>query len=210
MNRQRVPGHQVARLQALLPSADSGAPRIAPARPRELRPLARLVATAAGRVTGTGPPNIFATLGQHPRLFRAWLRYSAALMPFGTLPRRDTELVILRVAWRCGCAYEWQQHVPIALRVGLTPDEVAGVAESPAGDCSERQRTLLAVCDELLAQRALSDPTWRAVQATLGDRGAIELCLLIGNYQGLASAIGGLGIQIERVNGGPPCQPATS
>jgi 3-oxoacyl-[acyl-carrier-protein] synthase III len=40
-------------------------------------------------------------------------------MPFGKLPRRDTELVILRVAWRCGCAYEWQQHVPIALRVGL-------------------------------------------------------------------------------------------
>lgn len=47
--------------------------------------------------------------------------------------------------------------------------------------------------DELLARRALSDTTWRAVQATLGDRGAIELCLLIGNYQGLASAIGGLG-----------------
>ncbi len=210
MNRQRVPGAHVARLQALLPSGDSGAPRLAPARPSELRPLARLVATVAGRVTGTGPPNIFATLGQHPRLFRAWLRYSAALMPFGTLPRRDTELVILRVAWRCGCAYEWQQHVPIALRVGLAPEEVAGVAEFPAGAFSERQRTLLAASDELLAQRALSDPTWRAVHAMLGDRGAIELCLLIGNYQGLASAIGGLGIQIERANGGPPCPPATS
>ncbi len=65
--------------------------------------------------TGTGPLNIFATRGQHPRLSRAWLRYSAALMPFGTLPRRDTELVILRVAWRCGCAHEWQQHVPARL-----------------------------------------------------------------------------------------------
>jgi alkylhydroperoxidase family enzyme len=154
-------------------------------------------------------PNIFATLGQHPRLFRAWLRYSAALMPFGMLPR-DTEFVILRVAWRCGCAYEWQQHVPIALRVGLTPEEVAGVADSPAGAFSGRQRTLLAVSDELLARRALSDTTWRAVQAALGDRGAIELCLLIGNYQGLASAIGGLGIQIERADGGPRWQPVTS
>ena len=210
MNRQRAQGADVARLQALLPSEDSGTPRITPARPRELAPLARLVATVAGRVTGTGPPNIFATLGQHPRLFRAWLRYSAHLMPFGTLPRRDTELVILRVAWRCGCAYEWQQHVPLALRVGLTPGEVAGVAESPAGAFSERQRTLLAVSDELLAHRTLSDTTWRAVGATLGDREAIELCLLIGNYQGLASTIGGLGIQIERGNGGPQCRPTTS
>jgi alkylhydroperoxidase family enzyme len=161
--------------------------------------LARIVALVAGRLTQTGPPNIFTTLGRHPRLFRAWLRYSAQLMPFGTLPRRDTELVILRVAWQCRSAYEWRQHVPIALRVGLTPDEVAGAAASALPDgFSERQRTLLTVCDELLARRALSDATWRAVQATLGSRETIELCLLIGNYQGLASAIGGLGIEVER------------
>jgi alkylhydroperoxidase family enzyme len=188
----------VARLQALLPPADSGAPRIAPTRPHELGPLARIVAEIAGRVTGTGPANIFTTLGQHPRLFRAWLRYSAQLMPFGKLPRRDTELVILRVAWQCRSAYEWHQHVPLALRVGLTADEVAGVADGlAASGFTARQRTLLAVSDELLTQRALSDATWSAVQATLHDREAIELCLLIGNYQGLASTIGGLGIQIE-------------
>jgi alkylhydroperoxidase family enzyme len=160
------------------------------------------VAEVGGRVTGSGPANIFTTLGQHPRLFRAWLRYSAHLMPFGQLPRRDTELVILRVAWQCRSAYEWHQHVPIALRMGLTPDEVAGVTDSPpAAGFTERQRAMLAASDELLAQRALSDATWSAAQATLSNREAIELCLLIGNYQGLASTIGGLGIQIEHVPG---------
>ncbi|HXO10303.1 MAG TPA: carboxymuconolactone decarboxylase family protein, partial [Solirubrobacteraceae bacterium] len=142
------------------------------------------------------------TLGRHPRLFRAWLRYSAQLMPFGQLPRRDTELVILRVAWECRSAYEWHQHVPIALRVGLTPDQVAGLAgRTAAGVFTDRQLTLLAASDELLTQRMLSDATWSAVQATLGNREAIELCVLIGNYQGLASTIGGLGIQIERDRG---------
>jgi alkylhydroperoxidase family enzyme len=156
------------------------------------------VAVVTGRVTGSGPANIFTTLGRHPRLFRSWLRYSARLMPFGQLPRRDTELVILRVAWRCRSAYEWHQHVPIAMRVGLSPDQVAAVAGgSPPAGFTQRQRTLLAVSDELLAGRALSDATWSAVQAELGEREAIELCLLIGHYQGLASAIGGLGIQIE-------------
>jgi alkylhydroperoxidase family enzyme len=181
----------------LLAPAERGVARIAPARPRELGPLARIVAEIAGRVTGTGPPSIFTTLGQHPRLFRAWLRYSAQLMPFGHLPRRDTELVILRVAWQCRSTYEWHQHVPIALRVGLTPDEVAGVAGRTPDVFTGRQLALLAASDELLAQRTLSDSTWSAVQATLGNREAIELCLLIGNYQGLASTIGGLGIQIE-------------
>jgi alkylhydroperoxidase family enzyme len=198
VRRERPSPADVDKLQALLPPARSGEPRIAPARAHELRPLARLVAEITGRIGGNGPPNIFTTLGKHPRLFRAWLRYSAQLMPFGRLPRRDTELVILRVAWQCRSAYEWRQHVPIALRVGLTPEEVGGLADnSPANGFTERQRTLLDASDELLTERAFSDTTWSALKATLNDREAIELCLLIGNYQGLAAAIGGLGIQPE-------------
>jgi alkylhydroperoxidase family enzyme len=205
MSRRRARDPNTPRLQALLAPAQAGELRMPPAHPRELGPLARTVAEIAGRVNGSGPPNVFTTLGRHPRLFRAWLRYSAHLMPFGQLPRRDTELVILRVAWRCRSAYEWHQHVSIALRAGLTPDEVEGAAgDPPASGFTPRQHALLAASDELIAQRRLSDATWSAVQASLSDSEAIELCLLIGHYQGLASAIGALGIQVERGRGSMP------
>lgn len=202
-----------ARLQALLPPV-SHAPRVHPASLRELRPLARIVAWASGRLTGTEPLTIFTTLGRHPRLFRAWLFYSARLMPFGTLPRRDAELVILRVAWQCGAAYEWWHHVPLALRAGLRPEEVAAAAGvPPAADLSERRRVLIAITDDVLARQALSDDTWQAARQTLTEREMIEACLLIGHYQGLASAIGGLGIQLEDgslneapISGGPAAQ----
>lgn len=119
-------------------------------------------------------------------------------MPFGTLPRRDAELVILRVAWRCGEAYEWWHHVPLALCAGLRPEEIAAAAGgSPAPELSERHQVLIAITDELLAQQALSDGTWQGARRTLTEREVIEACLLIGHYQGLASAIGGLGIQVE-------------
>jgi alkylhydroperoxidase family enzyme len=199
MSRQRAPGENVARLQALLPPAERDEPRIAAASLHELRPLPKIVAAIAGRITGSGPPNIFTTLGQHPRLFRAWLRYSAHLMPFGALPRRDTELVILRVAWQSRSAYEWHQHVPIALRVGLAPEEISDVAVGTSAErFTERQRALLSLCDELLAGGSVSNGTWRAVEASLSEREMIELCLLVGHYQGLASAIAALGIQVER------------
>jgi alkylhydroperoxidase family enzyme len=199
VSRPRADHAEILRLQALLPAPPGGAVRLAPTAPSELRPLARIVADIAGRLTATGPPHIFTTLGRHPRLFRAWLFYSAHLMPFGRLPRRDTELVILRVAWRSRSAYEWHQHVPIALRVGLSPDDIARVAEAPAAaGWNRRQQALLDASDELLAQRALSDATWAAVQTWCTDREAVELCLLVGHYQGLASAIGGLGIQVEQ------------
>jgi alkylhydroperoxidase family enzyme len=195
---RRGPDPHAARLQALLQLAPTSPPRIPPARPRQLGPLARIVAEVTGRLTRTGPPNIFTTLGQHPRLFRAWLDYSAHLMPFGRLPRRDTELVILRVAWRCRSVYEWRQHVPLALRIGLTPQQIDDIAaDHSSNSLSERRQTLLAVTDDLLAERAISEPAWRRARAVLTDRELIELCLLIGHYQGLASAIGGLAIEPE-------------
>ncbi len=198
MKHRRAVDPQAARLQALLPFEPASLPRLAPAQPRQLRPLARTIAALTGRLTGSGPPNIFTTLGQHPRLFRAWLCYSAHLMPFGRLPRRDSEVVILRVAWRCRSVYEWRQHVPLALRVGVTVDQIDAIAEHASTDgLSDRQRTLIAVADDLLGQRAISEPTWRSARATLTDRDLIELCLLVGHYQGLASAIGGLAIAPE-------------
>ena len=121
--RPRLRWSDWAPFAALPPSADALVMRAGEGNTTivAVRPLARTVAEIGSRVTGGRPPNIFTTLGRHPRLFRAWLRYSAHLMPFGQLPRRDTELVILRVAWQCRSAYEWHQHVSIALRVGLTP-----------------------------------------------------------------------------------------
>lgn len=65
------------------------------------------------------------------------------------------------------------------------------------------------MADELLGQRAISEPTWRSVRANLADRvratltrEVIELCLLIGHYQGLASAIGGPAIEPEITQNG--------
>jgi hypothetical protein len=46
-------------------------------------------------------PDVFLLLLRHPHPFWAWLRFASKLMPFGTLDRRDAELVILRVAWNC-------------------------------------------------------------------------------------------------------------
>jgi alkylhydroperoxidase family enzyme len=198
---QRVADPQTARLQALLPLVPTSRPRITPARPRELTPLARIVATLTGRLTGSGPPNIFTTLGRHPRLFRAWLWYSAHLMPFGRLPRTDTELLILRVAWHCRSVYEWRQHVPLALRIGLAPEQIQAIAATDSSNAlTGRQRALLALSDDLLAQRAMSESTWHSARAHLTERDAIEACLLVGHYQGLASAIGGLAIEPEDRN----------
>jgi alkylhydroperoxidase family enzyme len=175
------------------------APRIPPGGRDDVGVVNRVVATVAGRVAGTGPPNLFTTLGRHRGLFRRWLWFAGGLMPGGRLPRRDTEMVILRVALNCDCAYEWDHHVHLGGRAGLTPEDVERVRLGPdAPGWSPRQTALLRAADELHELRDVTDDTWAALRDHLDDRDLVELCLLVGHYEMLAMTINSLGIQPDR------------
>ena len=72
--------------------------RIPPGRFRELGPINWVLAKLGARTVNAPEMHLFATLGQHKRLFLSMMPYSGALLR-GRLPRADTELVILRVAY---------------------------------------------------------------------------------------------------------------
>src|SRR3954447_17583907 len=113
----------------ILGSASVGA-RITPGTRAQTGTVNALFARAIGLAGGTdGPPALFTTLGRHRRLFRPWLRFAGRLMPGGKLPRKDAELVILRVAALCDSAYEWGHHERIARRFGLDEAAVARVRD---------------------------------------------------------------------------------
>ena len=171
-------------------------PRIAPGDRRQIGLLATAISRIAGRVTRTGPPNVFTTLARHRRLFLPWLLFAGRLMPRGRLPRADTELVILRVAHRCGCEYEWSHHERIGRRVGLSADDIARIRDGAEG-LSERRALLMRAVDELHETRNISDETWAGLCAELSDVELIELCMLVGHYEMLAMTIRSLRVQPE-------------
>lgn len=170
--------------------------RIAPGTRDDIGTAGWLLAKGAGLIGGTTPPNLFLTLGRHRRLFRGWLRFAGRLMPGGTLPRRETELVILRVAHLRSCSYEFDHHVHLGRRAGVDARDVARVIEGPdAAGWSARERAILAVVDALHHEGDVDDDTWSAMRAHIDEREAIELCLLAGHYEMLATTIAALRIQ---------------
>jgi AhpD family alkylhydroperoxidase len=172
------------------------AARIAPGGRREVGLLAWGISRVAGRVGGTGPPNLFLTLGRHRRLFRGWLRFAGRLMPGGRLPRRETELVILRVAHLRSCMYEFDHHVRLGRRAGVTDADLARVLEGPTAEgWSPREHALLTAVDQLHTHQDLDDAAWAALRSHLDERASIELCMLVGHYEMLATFIGTLRIQ---------------
>jgi AhpD family alkylhydroperoxidase len=120
-------------------------------------------------------------------------------MPGGTLPRRETELVILRVAHLRDCGYEFDHHVRLARRSGIGPDEVRRSSEgAEAPGWSSRERAVLVAVDALHYDQDLKDETWDALTAHLDEREVIELCLLVGHYEMLATTIAALRIEPDR------------
>ena len=178
----------------------SGAPRIPPGSRREIGLVNALIARAIGVVTGGGPPNVFTTLARHRRLYRPWLRFARVLMPGGTLPRVDTELVILRVGHNCACGYELRQHERLASRAGLRPEQVAAAAIGVDAGCwTSRQALLLRAADELHADRTISDDLWADLAVEFTETQLIEIPMLVGHYEMLAMTLNSLRVRPDRV-----------
>jgi AhpD family alkylhydroperoxidase len=172
------------------------APRIAPGGLREVGPFAWGFSQVAGVVSRTNAPRLFLTMGRQHKLFRGWLRFAGRLMPGGSLPRRETELVILRVAHLRNCAYEFDHHVRLGRRAGVTADDVDRLREGPdAEGWTEREGALLRAVDMLHDERDLDDATWTKLRTHLDEPTVIEFLLLVGHYEMLATFLLTLRVQ---------------
>jgi alkylhydroperoxidase family enzyme len=179
-------------------STSEPAPRIAPGGVHELGLPIWAFTRLAGRVTRTGPPRIFTTLGRNHRLFWGWLHFAGRLMPGGRLPRIDTELVILRVAAARGSDYEFDHHTLLGRRAGLSSADIDRVRlGAEAAGWNDRQSLLLRVTESLLEQRDLDDSLWAELRAAEDESRCIELLLLVGHYDMLATTLHTLRVQPE-------------
>lgn len=170
-------------------------PRIAPGGFKELGLVNYAFCALAGRVIGGRKPNIFTTLGRQRGLFRGWLHFSGKLMPRGKLPRRETELIILRIATRRECEYERHHHLRLGRRAGITAEQAEHLDDAAWTGWSARERTLFAAADQFVDQRNIDDETWAALSKQLDEPALIEFLLLCGQYDSLATTLLTLRIQ---------------
>jgi len=187
------------------PRQAAGPSRIRPGTRAEIGRINALIATVIGRTMGTtAPPRIFTTLSRHRRLYRCWLRFAGALMPGGTLPRADSELVILRVAHNCDSQYEWRHHERMGETAGLSAAQVQAAASGSEEVFDERQLLLLRTADELHSGRDISDELWAELGTEFSEVELIELCMLVGHYEMLAMTLNALRVQPDEFRPGGP------
>jgi alkylhydroperoxidase family enzyme len=158
----------------------------------------RVLMYLIGRFGKLEASNLWLMLMHNFRLMRGFLLFAPKLMPYGELDRRDTELVILRVAWNCRARYEWGQHVDIGIRAGLSVEEVVRVSLGSDVPGWERgQIALLRAVDEFHHERMVADTTWAMLREFYDQRLLLELLFLIGFYEGLAGVLNSTGLALN-------------
>jgi alkylhydroperoxidase family enzyme len=163
---------------------------------RETLAAFRPTAAGRGRASGTGdgarrePGNLICTFACYPELARAYLAFNAHVQYATTLPARQRELVILRVAVRTKSEYEWAQHVPMGADVGLTPEELSDIVAGPGSPAWESlDQSVLYAVDELLDCASVSNATWANLARHWEERQIMDLVFTVGAYQTLAMAL---------------------
>ena len=149
------------------------------------------------RDEGRDPSDIFRALANVPGLMMAHRALPQALRGRENCPPALRELGVLRLAQLAGSAYEWSHHRPIALHAGVTVDQAAAVAawrESAVFSPAER---LVLAAAEAVHEMAVTAELFSELEAGLGRAGAIELIVVISQYEAVARIIQALGVEVE-------------
>ena len=142
--------------------------------------------------------NLHLTLGHAPKIAKARRALSGALRREAVTPRILRELTILRTAQIVRSDYELNQHYPMALKSGLTQQQIDAVAtwrDSRLFD--DKQRALLAYVEQLLAGGDVDDATFAAFAKHFTPQEIVEISVTATNYYGTGLLTRAFRIEIE-------------
>jgi 4-carboxymuconolactone decarboxylase len=158
-------------------------------------------------------PNADGSLGGP---FNAWVRsplVGPALVALGgalrfrtTLAPRLIELAILVVAREWTAQYEWYAHARFAANAGIEPEIIESIRRNDGPPLARpADRAVYAFAVELLRTRGVSEPTYQALLAQVGEPGVVELVGLLGFYTTVSMTLNTFRIQAPGER--PPLDP---
>jgi 4-carboxymuconolactone decarboxylase len=144
-------------------------------------------------------PVVMELFAHHVPVGETFMSFTDALAgQDSTLEPRLRELLILRVAWRTGSGYEWNQHHRMGGDEGLTSAQLSAVAAGPADPVwTPEERALLSAVDETIDHFEVSDQTWSVLAENFAPAQLFELLFVIGGYLALAGVLNSIGLRGE-------------
>lgn len=165
----------------------AGGPRYAPLKLEEVSPEGQEQVDAIRTAFNIPPerpfPDVSLITLRHPGMFKAQMVLGIELAAKGTIPARERELAVLRLALLARAPFEWCEHVDIGKAFGITPEEIERVvAGSAAPGWTEHEAALLRAVEEMVVDHCMSDETWSTLAQTYSEQQMLEVPMLVGAY----------------------------
>ena len=158
--------------------------------------------------TGVQGMNLMGTQLRHPALAKAALPLNAHVAKGITVSTRVRELLILRIAWRQRCEYEYAQHIRQGKQAGLSDAEIERVQEGPdAPGWDPIDADLLRAVDELHTVARIQDATWARLAVHFSPTQLMDIVHIVGCYGVASMFCNTFGVQLEP--GQTPLDPST-
>jgi 4-carboxymuconolactone decarboxylase len=153
--------------------------------PAEHRGTYDAIAQSRGQVRGPflallhSPP-----LAERTAHLGSYIRFESQLDP------KILELAALAAARELECKHEWAAHIGHAQKAGVSLETIRAVHQRKGPESfSSEEAQIISGVQELLRSHRLSERTFQALYARLGERGMVELIATIGYYAMLACTL---------------------
>ncbi|QOZ75246.1 carboxymuconolactone decarboxylase family protein [Bradyrhizobium sp. CCBAU 53351] len=132
--------------------------------------------------------NIFRMMAHAEANMIPAMRLGNSILHKQKLSAVNRELLILQAAQLEGGAYEWRQHVPIALGVGCTQAQVDAVERGDynAAALNEAERALLTFGREVVENVRVPEAIFAAARKHFSDQEIVESIVALGFYMMMA------------------------
>ena len=142
--------------------------------------------------------NLYRMLLHSPPVADGWLHLGTAVRYQAQLDGHSRELAICRVGQLTGARYEWEHHLPLARREGISNEQLDALSAWQASDRFDaRERAVLAYADAMTRDVTVPDQVFEALSAYFDRREIVELTATVAFYNMVSRFLVALEIDMD-------------
>lgn len=140
--------------------------------------------------------NVHKVLANNPELHEAFRDFGSTIWQSGGLTPRDREFVILSTAHQIGAAYEWQQHVRIALDEGIPEAHIQAVSSGDLDELAPEHAAIVRYVRHFV-DSSIDDEVHDELASYYDDETVLGIGMLTGVYIGFGKLIEAHEVELE-------------
>lgn len=177
----------------MMTNADIRVPLVQPGTRPELADVESRIMAQRGRVS-----LLYQVLLNSGPIASGWERMLTAVRNQTGVPAELRELMILRVAVLNGASFEYDAHVPHALKAGVSAEKIDAVRQDALSDVfAPLERLVLELSDAMTRRIVVPDELMSRIQHHFDPKGVVEVVATVAAYNMVSRLLVALNVALN-------------